>query len=834
MNDFNEAHPAPETEAVDAAQGTETKSPPGDKTGLIVTWGRLKTGRVIGKYLENADDEELKTEPFSRFWLFETVEYDSLDAFLDDVWKRMEKRRWSMVEGRLQSGLNPREAHERVALRVLVAKRSAFFFIDLDDFLPQSPSLAHGDRLRDAAAGIRDNILGGAFAGKRCGVMATSSTGLAGEGKVRIRLVFVLSEPKTGAWKKTVAAGLKKNPRLADAPRTTKKGEPVLDKNGKPKFHEVTDTTIYEPTKPLFVSRPRLPIGVFDPVPPRDWAFVLNGDPEPVDVNAFDVGGSGVGTEDAGDEDPGDEDVGVGDENRDKDDAPGPTSDRDPPEHLEMPVKEPMREAIIVKIGRSLRNDLERNKYAGLGHMIRGACGGAHYGRDCFLEVAGRYENGSDPKEDERVYDTLSGTGTGWRELVQLAETNGGAAGLDAIQMLYMELFPPLANDNAPDARDAALTRDERFRQALQFDVSIAPGVRRTRDFDRGPEGFISFGANYLPTEGTVRPLLSPWLMRGVVTAKIAWPGAGKTTGLILMAVAIAAERPDIIGLKPGDLKRLGDCVLVCNEDAVENVHDQILATLKAHDLAAADLKHTIHVEPSPLTFVQGSGARGAPEPTDEAIRLAKRLARHRERVEIAYLGLDTLLSLAGGADLNGTAGMGPVLNMARDARRAIGCSVEVLHHFSKAGGKNAPEDMTSALGSMALPILVRAATHMVRVSDEEGASYGWTPAETERRVKMIFPKTSYKAKGGDALFFEWKSITITALDLDDPSQLAVEDMGVLIPIPAPTVKHVLPEEAHRVLWEAHKRGVKIRRGSAKGPQPADAAHNLLESALGI
>ena len=198
------------------------------------------------------------------------------------------------------------------------------------------------------------------------------------------------------------------------------------------------------------------------------------------------------------------------------------------------------------------------------------------------------------------------------------------------------------------------MSRMAQFKRALDYDQQLAPNTQRRRVFDTGPFGFITFGSNYLPTIGTIVPRVAPWLFRNEVTSKVAGPATGKTTHLVLTAVAIATERPDMLGLKDGELKRFGDCILFCNEDPTTKTHNQILAVLKTFGLTKKELKHHIHIEQSKFVLVTPSGNRGAAEPSDDAIRIAKKIARVREKAEIAYVGLDTLLSMAGSVGTSG------------------------------------------------------------------------------------------------------------------------------------------------------------------------------------
>ena len=87
------------------------------------------------------------------------------------------------------------------------------------------------------------------------------------------------------------------------------------------------------------------------------------------------------------------------------------------------------------------------------------------------------------------------------------------------------------------------MSRMAQFKRALDYDHQLAPNTQRCRVFDTGPSGFVTFSSSYLPKIGTIVLRVAPWLFRGEVTSKVAGPATGKTTHLVLTAVAIATER---------------------------------------------------------------------------------------------------------------------------------------------------------------------------------------------------------------------------------------------------------------------------------------------------
>jgi hypothetical protein len=807
---------------------------------ISVTWARTLDRLPIGKEYRASGKWPVTSGVKAKAFVFQVVEYPDLPAYGDDYQTRQREGCWAIVAGNPGLDLDPTKPHPRQARNFIDVPRWTLT-LDLDGLDPEDENspIDSPEAFTNAAPAVAIKRLPKAFHGAGGLIFATSSTGLnfnangePSEGRARLRLTFHLSRALTNAQQRQIAACLSKRPGL-----------------NRPKL---IDLSLFDREHFEFVARPiwakDMPDPVEHPVLQLEGGLVdvdallkelgVNGATEPPPQPGRGATGKDIKPKPANAADGGLAPAEVGAVAvSPKNGQTGPASGRDPPEWLALSVPEPKRARILAQMIDALPNDEDRTGYIMVAHAVRGSCGGAAYGREFFLNWAGRWTGGTpNPVEDARVYNTLPDTHVGGQRLCNLVEAKGGARGRAALASFYAEIFP----DDQPDsprseAAAPAGSREARFRQALRYEVAAAPGVRRKRDFDKGPEGFISFGTNYLPEPATVMPWVAPWLMREAVSSKIGAPGGGKTTLMISTAIAIATEKPEIVGLKPGELTRFGDCVVFCNEDPSIKAHNQILAVLHAFGLTRADLKHELHLEESKFTLVRYGSARGGAEPSDDAIRIAGQLAQLRKRAEIAYVGLDTLLSLAGSVGLNGPEGMTPILNMARDIAETLGCAVELLHHFSKSGGSDAPTDMMSALGSVALPAAVRVATHVVPISETDGSRYGWTPAQTALRVKMVDAKQSYRARSIAAgRFYEWRNVHLPAHDPENPAAFLSEDVGVLVPIDPPSANRVSVNDALQAISAALAQGIKVRRGGLKGRQTVTDAHSVLENEFGI
>ena len=730
---------------------------------------------------------------------------------------------FALIAGAPRPKLDLTKPHRRVGQN-FVDTASTCLGVDFDGLEPDDANApidgpsAYSDA--EGAVFVALRRLPKAFMLAGCMVSATSSSGLKfvstgapSEGKARFRATWKLSRALTCKQKEKLAEALKALPGLS-----------------------CVDDDLYSLAHFEFVPRPVFLPGVADPI--RDPVYALPGGLLDVDAVCAELG---IDLDAEGDA------HNRGSAGRG---SPWTAKERLAP-HLLLPHALAMADSVVNGPWFD-----DRRHWVGYAHTVRNV-----FGRDLgwvkFEEFNKRRVGAdgkpftNDPVEDREAYDGLKNSQNDIWDLAGYAREHGGEAGRAAY---YDFIFPDLtpedealldgiaagASGKAAEwaAARANMSRMAQFKRALDYDQQLAPNTQRRRVFDTGPFGFITFDSNYLPTTGTIVPRVAPWLFRNEVTSKVAGPATGKTTHLVLTAVAIATERPDVLGLKNDELKRFGDCILFCNEDPTTKTHNQVLAVLKAFSLTKKDFKHRIHIEQSKFVLVTPSGNRGEAEPSDDAIRIAKKIARVRENAEIAYVGLDTLLSLAGSVGTSGPEGMMTILGMGYSIASAFGCAVEILHHFSKAGGKTSPDDMMSALGSMSLPATVRGAIHLLSIEEAEAKRYGWPPERALQIVKQIEAKNSNAKKGASQVrFYEWRGVSIMAEDPSDPNAAATfgtEDVGVLVPTSSPAVRQVTAAEALTTLHQAQGAGRKVRRGGGRGRRSGDDAHSILEHAFGL
>ena len=74
---------------------------------------------------------------------------------------------------------------------------------------------------------------------------------------------------------------------------------------------------------------------------------------------------------------------------------------------------------------------------------------------------------------------------------------------------------------------------------------------------------------------------------------KFRWPSVrreiGKSLFVLKLALALAADRPALVGEKAFEASQLGDVIFVSNEDDVRVVQQRVAAEKQAANLSAAD-----------------------------------------------------------------------------------------------------------------------------------------------------------------------------------------------------------------------------------------------------
>lgn len=418
----------------------------------------------------------------------------------------------------------------------------------------------------------------------------------------------------------------------------------------------------------------------------------------------------------------------------------------------------------------------DRNAWIEVLHGVYGASDGSEGGRDLWLDWCETVPQGR-PEEPARVWDTInpenvrSGMGILWKWAQQLDPQ--GAARLEfenvPFEEISLEREDKLKLNWEIALRKLRLARDEPGHlEALAGVDSVGAG--------RG--GFITLDGGCLGARPVVPPDITDWHTRGQAQMLTANPFTGKSTLMLLWALAIVCERPDLTD--DGVIDWAGDVVFISNEDGAAVLRAKLQGLLQMLGLKYSDFKHNIHVWSQRLPLVSKTGRDGV-APTGEAIRMVAKLGELRAVASIALVVVDTFASANDGGDENSVADTQPVMNAAIDIARAGFCSVALVHHNNKAG---------EVRGSSAIAGAVRFRTTLRRC--DPGKETGWTPDECERRVCFELAEgNNRRPKTNRRRYFEFSSVNLVADDPRNPGAMASMDVGVLTLIPPPVLRNL-------------------------------------------
>jgi len=332
---------------------------------------------------------------------------------------------------------------------------------------------------------------------------------------------------------------------------------------------------------------------------------------------------------------------------------------------------------------RSIPNDkgaFGYDEWAGIGLIVKGASGGDDHIRDVWIDWSNQFP-GPQTEDPAKKWDNDF---NGSREGIEALRTKARRWGDpdkpgEVASIIFAFEADPIDQTRVDDIGKNVLGRGTQTYQ----DALIA--LREAQD---EPGQKITFQAGGFMPGKRVMPLrmrdVSPWHSRATVTTMAATGGTGKTSWVIMLALAMAYERPDIMGLStPFDW--LGDIVMVLNEDR-HSVHALVAAAEKEHGLDPNKQIHGIHLYPKRLGLVKV--AFNEITPSAEATKFVMWLAKIRAKTSIALLVLDHFGSVSGGAKENSAEETGAVMGMLADIAEAGFLGVSLTHHNSKDGEK--------------------------------------------------------------------------------------------------------------------------------------------------
>lgn len=322
---------------------------------------------------------------------------------------------------------------------------------------------------------------------------------------------------------------------------------------------------------------------------------------------------------------------------------------------------------------------------------------------------------------------------------------------------------------------DIAATRDavRTAQEALGKAASIANASPRKPFTFR-----VDVGTN-LPTT-TVRPWITSRHQRGLVGLLVAEPAASKSTLMLGTMLAIATNRPDIIG--EAKIERRGSTIMISNEDSLDEIMRRVKAAERAFSIAQSDrLNPMIFIAGTEPTVLVERIGKGPPQVTD-GYRHVRQVLQELcdEGHPPAYLGVDTLASVTRGLDENDAADMQVAMSVLTQLARDFNIAVEVAHHTSKHAGGRAG-DQSASRGSTAVAGAARLMHTLTGPAEDEVKRCGMTPMEAKRWVRLEGAKSSYSAISGPT-WFRREGVSLPAVDPQAPGLVCTETAPILVP----------------------------------------------------
>ena len=213
--------------------------------------------------------------------------------------------------------------------------------------------------------------------------------------------------------------------------------------------------------------------------------------------------------------------------------------------------------------------------------------------------------------------------------------------------------------------------------------------------------------------------LFGQHLIRGFLSLTVAPGGLGKSSMVLVEALAMATGKPLLGDAPPKPLR-----VWVWNgEDPREEIERRIAAACLKYDIQLEDIADRLMIDsgrdvPIQIATANGGGVQVAKPVTDALI------------AAIRANGVDVLIVdpfvTSHTVPENDTTAMNAVVAQWRLIADVTGCAIELVHHTSKAGAMNADDfGVYASRGAGALIDGVRSARVLSRMREEEAEKFG-------------------------------------------------------------------------------------------------------------
>ena len=245
-------------------------------------------------------------------------------------------------------------------------------------------------------------------------------------------------------------------------------------------------------------------------------------------------------------------------------------------------------------------------------------------------------------------------------------------------------------------------------------------------------------------------PEICALLARGEVTLAFGPPGIGKSLFVLKLALALAADRPALVGEKAFEASQLGDVIFVSNEDDVRVVQQRVEAERLAANLSDADFtRRQVHVLADRNFKVARCDRDGRVALTEGLASLARNIAdiRASER-DVCTVVLDTLNTVFDGVPENDNNAMGAATAALAEWAKTNHVAIVLLHHQNKAAdgrSGNGGGKLATARGASATGGAVRRSFSVTDLEQQEAA--GLNPELAQNAFVVKWAKGSYGPK---------------------------------------------------------------------------------------
>ena len=328
--------------------------------------------------------------------------------------------------------------------------------------------------------------------------------------------------------------------------------------------------------------------------------------------------------------------------------------------------------------------------------------------------------------------------------------------------------------------------------------------------------------------------VLGKYAARHYLSGLVSPPGVGKTTFLLMIAVAVATGRDDIVDMK---VHQRGRVLLWNQEDELDELKRRLLAVMTAFDVKWEDME----IDGAPGVIL-GSGV-------DRRLMFAKRDSNGRIAPAPDATAIGDYIKQNGivaaifdpfvethEANENDNTEVALVGAVFRRVATKGGCAVILAHHTRKPPAAAASDayagNMDTGRGAGSLNGVARMVATLYAIDAATGKRYGIPEDECRRYIRFDDAKANMSLIAGEPMFLKREGIVIGGL--------GGEEVGVLRPVKLSRSKDArtaardtLVQDVIDLMGEAEaRRVVDLARDLMAFPMHADVSEDALVKAI--